>query len=97
MGIDEMEEASINPSVRPGIVTGSLVAAMLTASLISIFYLAWKVAGLPFVPFEVFDRMTRILPGQVLTAGIGAMVTVIRALNLGLTASAAKAAEHAMR
>ena len=51
MGIDEMEEASINPSVRPGLVTGSLVAAMLTASLISVFYLAWKVAGLPFVPF----------------------------------------------
>ena len=39
--------------------------------------------------------MTRILPGQVLAAGIGAMVTVIRALNLGPTASAAKAAEHA--
>ena len=96
MGIGEMDQASINPSGRLGLVTGSLVAAMLTASLISVFYLAWKVAGLPFVPFDVFDWMTRILPGQVLAAGIGAMVTVIRALNLGPTASAAKAAEHAM-
>jgi hypothetical protein len=33
--------------------------------------LAWKVAGLPFVPFDVFDWMTRILPGQVLAFGIG--------------------------
>jgi hypothetical protein len=46
---------------------------MLTASLIAVFYLAWKVAGLPFVPFDVFDWMTRILPGQVLAAGIAAI------------------------
>ena len=89
-------EKKPSASVRPGLVTGALVAAMLTASLISVFYLAWKVAGLPFVPFDVFDWMTRILPGQVLAVGIGAMVTVIRALNLGPTAAAAKAAEHAM-
>src|SRR6266481_4082993 len=96
MEIDERKEPGISTSGRPGLVTGALVAAMLTASLIAVFYLAWKVAGLPFVPFDVFDWMTRILPGQVLAAGIGAMVTVIRALNLGPTAAAAKAAEQAM-
>jgi hypothetical protein len=96
MEIDERRKPIVSASIRPGLVTGSLVAAMLTASLIAVFYLAWKVAGLPFVPFDVFDWMTRILPGQVLAAGIGAMVTVIRALNLGPTAAAAKAAEQAM-
>src|SRR4029077_2489964 len=79
-------------SERPGLATGAFVAAMLTASLIAVFYLAWKAAGLPFVPFDVFDWMTRILPGQVIAVGIGAMVTVIRALNLGPTAAAAKTA-----
>src|SRR5258708_39937827 len=88
------KEPDISASGRPGLVAGALVAAMLTASLIAVFYLAWKVAGLPFVPFDLFDWMTRILPGQVLAAGIGAMVTVIRALNLGPTAAAAKAAEQ---
>jgi hypothetical protein len=96
MEIDERRKPILSASVRPGLVTGSLVAAMLTAPLIAVFYLAWKVAGLPFVPFDVFDWMTRILPGQVLAAGIGTMVTVIRALNLGPTAAAAKAAEQAM-
>jgi DMSO/TMAO reductase YedYZ molybdopterin-dependent catalytic subunit len=96
MEIDERKEPGISDSGRPGLVTGALIAAMLTASLIAVFYLAWKVAGLPFVPFDVFDWMTRILPGQVLAAGIGAMVMVIRALNLGPTAAAAKAAEQAM-
>ena len=95
MEIDK-RKPGISASGRPGLVTGALVAAMLTASLIAVFYLAWKVAGLPFVPFDVFDWMTRTLPGQVLAAGIGAMVTVIRALNLGPTAAAAKAAEQAM-
>ena len=69
MKIDERKEAGISASGRPGLVTGALVAAMLTASLIAVFYLAWKVAGLPFVPFDVFDWMTRLLLGQVLAAG----------------------------
>ena len=81
MEIDERKESDISGFGRPGLVTGVLIAAMLTASLIAFFYLAWRVAGFPFVPFDVFGWMTRILPGQVLAAGIGAMVTVIRALN----------------
>jgi DMSO/TMAO reductase YedYZ molybdopterin-dependent catalytic subunit len=91
-----IKESSKRASERPGLTTGGLVAAMLTAALISVFYLAWKVFGLPFVPFDAFDWMARILPGQILAAGIDAMVTVIRAFNLGPTAAAAKTAEHVM-
>src|ERR1700756_5074639 len=91
-----IKESSKRASERPGLTAGGLVAAMLTAALISVFYLAWKVVGLPFVPFDAFDWMARILPGQVLAAGIDAMVTVIRAFNLGPTAAAAKTAEHVM-
>src|SRR5215468_858800 len=91
-----MKGKDTSASGRPGLVAGAFIAAMLTASLIAVFYLAWRVAGLPFIPFDVFDWMTRILPGQVLAAGIGVMVTVIRALRLGATATTAKAAEQAM-
>src|SRR5438132_12467608 len=91
-----IKESSKSASERPGLTTGGLVAAMLTAALISVFYLAWRVVGLPFVPFDAFDWMARILPGKVLAAGIDAMVTVIRAFNLGPTAVAAKTAEHLM-
>jgi hypothetical protein len=90
MEIDEIKERSISASVPPGLVTGSLVAAMLAASLISVFYAAWMVVGLPFVPFCVFDWMSQILTGQVPAAGMGVTVTVICALNLGPTAAAAK-------
>jgi DMSO/TMAO reductase YedYZ molybdopterin-dependent catalytic subunit len=73
-----------------------MVGLMLTASLIAIFYLAWKLAGLPFVAFDVFDWLARALPGSVIAFGIDAMVSVIRALHLGPTAETAKIAEKTM-
>ena len=74
---------------QPGILGGSFGAAMLTAALIGMFFFGWRVAGLPFVPFDTFDRLTRVLPGRLIAFGIGTMVSVIRALNVGPTASVA--------
>jgi len=48
--MENEKEPTGSASERPGLATGAFVAAMLTASLISVFYLAWKAAGLPFVP-----------------------------------------------
>ena len=81
---------------RPGIIGGLFVAAMLTTALIGIFFFAWRAAGLPFVPFDMFDWQTRVLPGRIITIGIGSMVTVIRTLKLGPTSTTAKTAEQAM-
>ena len=69
---------------------------MLMASLIAVFYMAWRLAGLPFAPFDVFDWMARKLPGSVIAFGIDAIVYVIRTLHLGPTAETAKIAEKAM-
>ena len=69
---------------------------MLTAVLIAIFYAFWRSAGFPFVPFDVFDWLTRVLPGPVIGFGIHTMVSVIRALHLGPTSVVAKTAEQAM-
>jgi DMSO/TMAO reductase YedYZ molybdopterin-dependent catalytic subunit len=81
---------------RPGFLTGALIGGLLTAPLIASFYLGWKLVGLPFVPFNVFDWAARILPGRVITFGIDSMVKGIRALRIGDTASAAKVAEQSM-
>jgi DMSO/TMAO reductase YedYZ molybdopterin-dependent catalytic subunit len=83
-------------SRRSGIFGGLSVAAMLTAALIAILFLGWKVAGLPFVPFDTFDWLTRVLPGRLIAFGIGTMVAVIRLLSLGPISSTAKTAEQAM-
>jgi len=81
---------------KAGIMTGAIVGAMLTVASTAIFYLAWRLAGLPFVAFDVFDWTSRKLPGSIITVGIDTMVSVIRALDLGTTAEAAKTAEQTM-
>jgi DMSO/TMAO reductase YedYZ molybdopterin-dependent catalytic subunit len=63
-------------------------------SLTALFYAGWKLAGLPFVPFDLFDWINRMLPGAVVTAGIDLLVKIIRALNLGSTDATAKLAEQ---
>ncbi|MGH2542480.1 MAG: molybdopterin-dependent oxidoreductase, partial [Ardenticatenaceae bacterium] len=75
--------------------TGALVGGMLTASLVAIMYLADQLAGLPFVPFDLFDWMTRVLPGPVITFAIDLMIDTMLALGLDV-ADVAKTAEQLM-
>ncbi len=86
----------MKPPKQPGILVGALVGAMLTAAFIGVFYAAWQLADLPFVPFDVFDWVSRVLPGRIIAFGIGSMVAVIRALHIGPTSVVAKMAEQAM-
>jgi DMSO/TMAO reductase YedYZ molybdopterin-dependent catalytic subunit len=68
----------------------------LTAALTGVLFAARQLVGLPFAPFDVFDRVARVLPGGMLTFGIDAMVGLIGALSLGPTSTAAKAAEQSL-
>ncbi len=81
---------------RPGIVIGAVVGFLLTSALAAIFFLADAVVGLPFVPFDIFDWMARVLPGPVITFGIDIIVNIISTFQLGETSSTAKIAEHIM-
>jgi DMSO/TMAO reductase YedYZ molybdopterin-dependent catalytic subunit len=81
---------------KPGIIAGALTGFLLTIPVTALFYFGFRIAGLPFVPFDIFDLISRLLPGTVITFGIESMVGLIRGLNLGQTAVVAKAAEQAM-
>src|SRR5215471_18437426 len=83
-------------SRAPAVWNGILAASLLTMALIGTLFFGWSVAGLPFVPFDVFDWLTRLLPGRVIAFGIGTMVSVIRTLSLGPTSDIAKLAEQLM-
>lgn len=82
------------PQKAPGFFTGALVGALITAPFIAILYLARQVAGVPFVPFDVFDWIARTLPGPVITVGIDTMVRAIRAVGFGNISGVAKIAEQ---
>jgi DMSO/TMAO reductase YedYZ molybdopterin-dependent catalytic subunit len=75
---------------------GALIGLILTLPLTALFYAGYRRAGLPFLPFILFDWGTRHLPGPILAFGIGSMVRAIRWLNLGDTATTAKLAEQTM-
>jgi DMSO/TMAO reductase YedYZ molybdopterin-dependent catalytic subunit len=79
-----------------GVLIGSAVGALLILALIAVFYAGWRLADLPFVPFDVFDWTTRILPGAVIEFVISAMVAAIRGLHLGPTSVVAKIIEQAI-
>ena len=81
---------------KPSLWLGALVGGFLTMTLTSLLFLADQVAGLPFIPFDVFDYVSRILPGALLTFGIDMMVEMIIAFNMGETSAAAKTAEQLM-
>ena len=51
---------------KTGILVGALCGALTTAALVAILFLAYGLAGLPFVPFQLFDRAARTLPGSVI-------------------------------
>jgi len=66
------------------------VSAWVVASLA---YLGNRLAGLPFVAFDLFDWLARVLPGRLVIFTIESMVKVITALHLGSTAATAKQIE----
>lgn len=79
---------------KPSLRLGTLLGAFTSLAVIALFRLGESLAGFPFLPFDLFDWMARLLPGPVITFGIDSMVAVIRALQLGPTDTTAKLAEQ---
>src|SRR6478752_2939004 len=73
--------------MKSGFGLGLLVGLLLAAPLVSILYLLHTVAGTPFIPFDLFDGLVRILPGAVITFGIDSMVRLLMFLGLDLSGS----------
>src|SRR5262249_50613315 len=77
---------------RHGVVVGALLAAV----FLSVSYVGWKLGGLPFVPFDLFDWTARALPGSVVTFAIDAAIALSRAARIEAISDAAKTAEQAI-
>ncbi len=65
----------MKPSTKvSSLAVGALLAPLLTAPLLALLYLAHSLLGVPFIPFDLFDWLIRVLPGSVITTGIDGMV-----------------------
>ena len=75
--------------------TGLLVGLLLAVPLTAIAYFANQFFRLPFPPFDIFDGVTRVLPGPIVTFGIDLMIDTLRALRVSVV-DTAKTAEQLM-
>lgn len=82
--------------MRPRILVGALAGFLAAAPLTALLFLAWRVLSSPFTPFDLFDRLARVLPGPVVTFGIDGLVTVLRWAAPRSVAELAKPAEQGL-
>ena len=82
--------------MRPRTLVGALVGFLAAAPLTALLYLAWRLLAAPFPPFDLFDRLARVLPGPIVTFGIDSLVTVLRWVAPGSVAELAKPAEQGL-
>lgn len=75
---------------------GLIIALIFTAPLVAIMYVADQLADLPFVPFDFFDWIARVLPGDLLTFGIDMMIDTLRFFGGAEAVTNAKIAEQIM-
>jgi DMSO/TMAO reductase YedYZ molybdopterin-dependent catalytic subunit len=80
--------------MRRRLVHGGLVGILLTALFVAVSYIGWKLAGLPFVPFDLFDWAARELPGSLVTLAIDGFVALGPALGLQSIGATAKFVEQ---
>ena len=73
---------------------GALLGAVTSLPVMGLMFLGDQLAGLPFVPFDLFDWFARAMPGSVLTVLIDTMVSVILLLKLGEISHTAKLLEQ---
>ncbi len=83
------------PNVWLALVGGVSLALLLSAPLLALLYLANLTVGVPFIPYDVFDLVSRTLPGSVITTGIDSMVGLLTTLGLSVRENA-KLAEQLM-
>jgi hypothetical protein len=68
---------------RPSLFLEALLGGLTSLPLIALSYLGQQWAALPFIPFDLFDWLARVLPGQIITNIIDLMVRLITLLGLG--------------
>ena len=79
---------------RPALLLGAFLGGLTSLPLIALSYLGQQWAKLPFVPFDLFDWLARVLPGGVIRLGIDAIVRLITLIGVGPISSTAKHIEQ---
>ncbi|MCL4394745.1 MAG: molybdopterin-dependent oxidoreductase [Chloroflexi bacterium] len=92
---NETNQANTPGSVRQtSWVLGAALGGLTSLAFIGISYLGSKLVDLPFLPFDLFDWLARVLPGNIIITTIDTMVNLITSLGLGPISGTAKGFEQ---
>jgi DMSO/TMAO reductase YedYZ molybdopterin-dependent catalytic subunit len=80
------------PSIWRGFWLGAATSLVVTA----LSFAGQAIAGLPSIPYVVFEWTTRLLPGPLVNFAVERMVDLVTVLDVSSTATAAKAAEKGL-
>lgn len=80
---------------KPSPALGAFVGFVTGLAHIGLSFLGNRLAALPFLPFDLFDWLARVLPGAVVTAGIDGLVTALSTFGFSVSETA-KLAEQSM-
>lgn len=75
---------------------GAVIGLLLIAPVTAVLYLANQLAAWPFAPFNLFDWISGVLPGDLLTFGIDMMIDTLLLIGGNEAVRNAKAAEQLM-
>lgn len=81
---------------RKRAITGASLGLVLGIPWLALSYAGQQIANLPLIPVDLFEWITRVLPGGLVTAGLEIMIQGLHRLNLGSTSVLGKALEFAM-
>ncbi len=79
---------------KPSLWLAAILGLLTSLPVIALSYLGSQFAGLPFIPFDLFDWLARVMPGNIINLGIDSEVSLIRLFNLGPTDTTAKTLEQ---
>ena len=75
--------------------SGITVGFLISLPWLALMYTGQQLAGLPLVPFDLFEFLARSLPGGIISLGIELLIQFVSFIGLGQTSSAGKAVEIA--
>src|SRR3990170_1210553 len=82
--------------MKQRLITGAALGSLVGLPYLAIVYAGQQIARLPLVPVDLFEWLTRLLPGGVVTLGLEGMISLLHTLQLGPTSTLGKAAEFAL-
>src|SRR3990170_295602 len=82
--------------MKQRLITGAALGSLVGLPYLAIVYAGQQIDRLPLVPVDLFEWLTRLLPGRVVTLGLEGMINLLHALQLGPTSILGKAAEFAL-